>query len=141
VASVRFGEIVSGAMSRFGVAFVLGLLLASAAQAQDFPYDRDLVLDARPMRGGKRVPVLTIDASGAAQIDLWCKRGSGQAVIAGDTITIIVRTMSDEGCTPERAQADEQLILALSQVTTWSLRGDAVTFNGGTTLRFRAASH
>ena len=93
------------------------------------------------MRGGKRVPVLTIDASGAAQIDLWCKRGSGQAVIAGDTITIIVRTMADEACTPERAQADEQMIAALSQATTWSLRGDVLTFNGGAPLRFRAASH
>jgi heat shock protein HslJ len=93
------------------------------------------------MRGGKRVPVLTVDASGQAQIDLWCKRGQGQAVIAGDTITIIVRTMADEACTPERAQADEQMILALAQVTTWSLRGDLVTLNGGTTLRFRAAAH
>jgi heat shock protein HslJ len=128
-------------MSRFSVAFVLGLLFASLAQAQDFPYDRDLVLDARPMRGGKRVPVIAVDASGQAQIDLWCKRGQGQAVIAGETITIIVRTMNDEACTPERAQADEQMILALSQVTTWSLRGDVVTFSGGTPLRFRAAAH
>jgi heat shock protein HslJ len=126
---------------RCRVTLVLGLLLASAAQAQDFPYDRDLVLDARPMRGSKRVPVLAIDASGAAQIDLWCKRGQGQAVIAGETITIIVHAMNDEGCPPERAQADEQMILALSQVTTWILRGDLVTFNGGTPLRFRTASH
>jgi heat shock protein HslJ len=123
------------------VAFVLALILTSAAQAQDFPYDRDLVLDARPMRGGKRVPVLSIDARGAAQIDLWCKRGQGQAVIAGGTITIIVSSMADETCTPERAQADEQMILALSQVTTWSLRGDVVTFNGVVPLRFRTASH
>ena len=123
------------------VAFVLALILTSAAQAQQFPYDRDLVLDARPMRGGKRVPVLSVDASGRAQIDLWCKRGKGQAVIAGGTITIIVSSMADETCTPERAQADEQMILALSQVTTWSLRGDVVTFNGGAPLRFRTASH
>ena len=123
------------------VAFVLALILTSAAQAQQFPYDRDLVLDARPMRGGKRVPVLSIDASGRAQIDLWCKRGQAQAVIAGGTITIIVSSMADETCTPERAQADEQMILALSQVTTWSLRGDVVTFNGGAPLRFRTASH
>jgi heat shock protein HslJ len=123
------------------VAFVLALILTSAAQAQDFPYDRDLVLDARPMRGGKRVPVPSIDARGAAQIDLWCKRGQGQAVIAGGTITIIVSSMADETCTPERAQADEQMILALSQVTTWSLRGDVVTFNGVVPLRFRTASH
>jgi heat shock protein HslJ len=123
------------------VAFVLGLLLASAAQAQDFPYNRDLVLDARPMRGGKRVPVLSIDANGAAQIDLWCKRGQGQAVIAGETITLIVGPMADDACTPERAQADEQLIAALSQVTSWSFRGDIVTFSGSATLRFRAASN
>jgi hypothetical protein len=62
-------------------------------------------------------------------------------VIAGDTITIIVRDMAEEACTPERAQADEQLILALSQVTTWSQRSDVVTFNGGATLRFRAAAN
>lgn len=123
------------------VAFVVALLVAPAAQAQDFPYSRDLMLDARPMRGGKRMPVLSVDPGGAAQIDLWCKRGQGQAVIAADTITIIVRNMTDDACTPERAQADEQLILALSQVTTWSLRGDVVTFNGGATLRFRAASN
>lgn len=122
------------------VALVLGLL-ASTAQAQEFPYDRDLVLDARPMRGGKRVPVLAIDASGAAQIDLWCKRGQGQAVIAGETITIIVGAMNDDACTPERAQADEQMIVALSQVTTWSVRGDVVTFGGGAPMRFRAAAH
>jgi heat shock protein HslJ len=123
------------------VAAAFGLLLVSAAQAQEFPYDRDLVLDARPMRGSKRVPILSVDTSGRAQIDLWCKRGSGQAVIAGDTITIIVRDMADDPCTPERAQADEQMIAALSQVTTWNLRGDVLTFNGGTTLRFRAASN
>jgi heat shock protein HslJ len=123
------------------VCFVVGFLITSAAQAQDFPYSRDLVLDARPMRGGKRVPVLSVEPGGAAQIDLWCKRGQGQAVIAGDTITIIVQNMADEACTPERAQADEQLILALSQTTTWSFRGDVVMLNGGTPLRFRAAAN
>jgi hypothetical protein len=68
---------------RCRVALFLALLLGSAAQAQEFPYDRDLVLDARPMRGSKRVPVLSVAANGEAQIDLWCKRGSGQAVIGG----------------------------------------------------------
>ncbi|MEJ0075449.1 MAG: META domain-containing protein [Alphaproteobacteria bacterium] len=126
---------------RCRVAFLLALLFAPAAQAQDFPYDRDLVLDARPMRGGKRVPVLSVGARGEMQIDLWCKRGQGQAVIAGDTITIIVPAMNEEACTPERAQADDQMIVALSQVTTWTLRGDVLTFNGGATLRFRAAAN
>ena len=107
----------------------------------EFPYDRDLMLDARAMRGGKRVPVLSIEQNGRAQIDLWCKRGGGQAAIAGDTITIIVGTMKDESCTPERAQADAEMLAALAGVTNWSARGNAVTLSGATTLRFRAATN
>ncbi len=127
---------------RLAVAFVLAFAFLTPALAQsEFPYDRDLVLDARPMRGGKRVPVLAVARNGAAQIDLWCKRGPGQAVIASDTITIIIGAMNDEACTPERAQADEQMMLALSQVTNWAQRGDVVTLSGGPTLRFRLASH
>lgn len=124
------------------IACVFALAFMTAAQAQaEFPFDRDLVLDARAMRGGKRVPVLSVAANGEAQIDLWCKRGTGQAVMAGDTVTIIIRTMNDEPCTPERAQADDEMIAALSQVTNWSRRGDVVTLTGGTTLRFRAATN
>ena len=127
---------------RRSVVCVLAFAVVFPAFAQsDFPYDRDMVLDARPMRGGKRVPVLAIGANGSAQIDLWCKRGPGQAVIAGDTITIILGAMSDEPCTPERAQADENMIAALTAATNWSLRGDVLTLTGGATLRFRLASH
>jgi len=121
---------------------VLAALYAPRLCAQSaFPFDRDLVLDARPMRGGKRVPILSIDESGRAQIDLWCKRGQGQAAIAGDTITIALGTMNDEPCSPERAQADEEMIAALTQVTGWSRRGDVVTLTGPVPLRFRAAAN
>jgi heat shock protein HslJ len=121
---------------------VLAALYAPRLCAQAaFPYDRDLVLDARPMRGGKRVPILSVGADGHAQIDLWCKRGQGQAVIVADTVTIIVGAMADEPCTGERAQADEQMIAALNAVTNWSFRGDVVTFSGGAMLRFRAAAN
>src|SRR3954469_11668055 len=124
------------------VACVLTLAFVTAAFAQSaFPYDRDMVLDARPMRGSKRVPVLAIRADGRAQIDLWCKRGQGQATISGDAMTLALGTMNDEPCTPERVQADEDMIAALSGVANWSTRGDAVTLRGGTTLRFRLASH
>jgi heat shock protein HslJ len=130
---------------KLGRAVHLGFLLLLAnlacASAQDFPYDRDMVLDARPMRGGKRVPVLAIAADGRAQIDLWCKRGQGQAAIDGNTITITPAAMREEPCTPERAQADEDLIAALSQVTNWSQRGDAVTLTGARPLRFRLATN
>jgi heat shock protein HslJ len=121
------------------------LLFAVAAQpaiAQaEFPYERDLVFDARPMRGGKRVPILSIDSAGRAQIDLWCKRGQGEAVIAGDSITILVGAMREESCTPERAQADEEMIEALAGITGWSVRGGIITLTGGKTLRFRVAAN
>ncbi len=116
-------------------------LVAPAAAQSEFPYERDLVLDARAMRGGKRIPVLAVEQNGRAQIDLWCKRGAGQAVIAGDTITITVGAMRDESCTPERAQADEEMLAALAGATNWSARGNLVTLTGATTLRFRAATN
>jgi heat shock protein HslJ len=116
--------------------------VVSIAQAQTaFPYDRDLVFDARPMRGGKRVPILAIGADGRAQIDLWCKRGEGTATISGAEITIAVVAMKEEACTAERAQADEEMIVALTQVTNWSLRGDVMTLNGAKPLRFRLATN
>lgn len=115
--------------------------VATSAAAQQFPFDRDLILEARPMRGGKRVPILTIEASGRVQIDLWCKRGQGQATLAGDTMTIQVGTMKDEPCTPERTQADEDMLAALNGVTGWNRRGEVVTLTGATPLRFRAASN
>jgi heat shock protein HslJ len=118
------------------------LALGIAAQAQnDFPYDRDLVLDAPALRGSKRLPVIAISPGGQAQIDLWCKRGTGQAAIAGDAITIAVGAMNDEPCTPERAQADEDMLAALAGVTGWSARGDVVTLTGAKPLRFRVATN
>jgi heat shock protein HslJ len=119
----------------------LSALVWPAVAQSEFPYDRDLVLDARAMRGGKRVPVLSVEQGGRAQIDLWCKRGDGQAVIAGDTITLIVGTMRDESCTPERTQADEEMLAALTGATNWSARGNVVTLTGAKTLRFRAATN
>jgi heat shock protein HslJ len=115
--------------------------IAPCAFAQEFPFDRDMVLDARPMRGGKRLPVLAIDPNGRAQIDLWCKRGQGQAAIAGDAITIAIGAMNAEPCTPERAQADEDMLAALAGVTNWSQRGDVVTLTGAKPLRFRLATN
>src|SRR3954465_1972861 len=107
---------------------LLSLVAASASEAQSaFAYDRDMVLDARPLRGSRRVPILAIAEGGEAQIDLWCKRGRGQAAISGDAITITIGAMNDESCTPERAQADDEMLAALSEVTGWQQRGDTLT--------------
>lgn len=123
------------------LAMIVLLTLGGVAHAQEFPYDRDLVLEARAMRGSKRLPVLAISPDGQAQIDLWCKRGSGQAAIAGEAITITIGAMKDEPCTAERQQADEDMLAALAGVTGWSARGDVVTLSGAAVLRFRVASN
>ncbi len=123
------------------VACVVLLAPSSALSQAAFPFDRDMVLDARPMRGSKRLPVLSVDQNGSAQIDLWCKRGRGQAIIAGDTITIVVASMNDEPCAAERAQADDDMIAALTSTTSWMIRGDIVTLAGTKTLRFRLATN
>ena len=38
---------------------------------------------------------------------------------------------------PARAQADDELVAALSEVTNWKRQGDFVSFIGAKTLRFR----
>lgn len=125
------------------VVALVALLVAGtgAAWAQEFPYDRDLVLDARALGGSKRLPVIAISPDGQAQVDLWCKRGTGQAAIAGETITITLGAMNDEPCTAERQQADEDMLAALAGITGWSARGDVVTLTGSKPLRFRVATN
>src|SRR5438105_4330081 len=58
------------------------MLLAAfiPALAADFPYDREMLLDAKPLPGSKRVPILEIGADGRAQVDLWCRSGLAQVV-------------------------------------------------------------
>jgi heat shock protein HslJ len=89
------------------------------------------------MRGSKRIPILQINESGAASIDLWCASVQGQATVAADAITIVPGAAGAEQCQPERAQRDEQLLAALSQVTSWRRKGDVVELLGATKLRFR----
>ncbi len=48
-----------------------------AVAARRFPMDVDLLLDAQPMKGSKRVPIVEIDEDGTAIIDLWCDRVEG----------------------------------------------------------------
>src|SRR4051794_23340095 len=78
--------------------------LSTNALADEFPFGRELLLDAPPMRGSKRVPGLEVSADGQATIDLWCKSGRGQAIIAGDTITIIPGETTAARCSPEQAR-------------------------------------
>src|SRR5271166_6127692 len=123
---------------------VLGLALLAApmpARADGFPFGRELLLDAAPMRGSKKVPILDIGDAGTAEIELWCNSVKAQLVVAGDTITIITSESSARQCAPDRARADEDLLAALTGITNWRMERSALVLTGSRTLRFRAATN
>jgi heat shock protein HslJ len=117
-------------------ASVMSVAGAAAAQSE-FPFGHELLLDARPMKGSKRVPSLDIAENGLADIDLWCNSIKGQMVVAGDTITILTGEKTERPCTPERMRADEEVLSALTEATTWRRDGDVLVLMGARTLRFR----
>ncbi len=116
--------------------FAFGSLLPSLA-ADEFPFDQELQLDARPMRGSKRLPSLEIGPTGQTVIELWCNRVEGQIVVVEDTITIMAGEKSSRSCSPEQARADDDMLAALAEVTNWRRDGVLVTLTGPKTLRFR----
>jgi len=133
---------------RFGFAGGIACGLAalffcgSAATAGSvFPFGQDLTLDARPLKGSKRVPLLEVQENGAAEIDLWCNSVRAQAVIARDTITIITGTKTDRQCEPERMRGDDDMLAALEQVTNWRMEGDTLVLSGARTIKFRMATN
>jgi hypothetical protein len=122
-----------------GAALVLLAAIVNSAPAQadgSFPFGMDMMLDAAPLPGSKRIPDLDIGDNGATVLELWCKGGNGQFSVAGNTVIFVAGQMQDRACPPDRAQADDALIAALSEVTTWKRQGDAVYFIGPKTLRF-----
>jgi heat shock protein HslJ len=113
------------------------LSLAPSAFAEPFPFGSELILDASPMRGSKKIPLLDIGQNGSAEIDLWCNSVKAQLVVAANTITIITGQMSSRQCPPNSARADDELLAALNQVTNWRMEDSALVLTGGKTLRFR----
>src|SRR5262245_66419598 len=89
----------------------LAVILATglATAVDQFPFDQELLLDAAPMRPGKRMPILVVEANGHANIDLWCKTVSARVDISGSIIKIEPDTLpegmpemlSAGQCTPE----------------------------------------
>ena len=120
-----------------------------AAAAEQFPFDQELLLDAAPMRPAKRVPILTVTPDGKATIDLWCKTVTARVELSDATIKIepgplpeaLPEMMAAGQCTPQRMQADEDVLAALAQVTSWRRQGSALMLVGPATLKFRASDH
>jgi len=117
------------------------LCAGSAALAADFPEDATLRLEATPMKGSKRVPILQIDTKNKAAFDLWCTHVPAQFVLVGDTVTILLGTPTPQQCDTERMDADEDLLASLMAVSSWSRQGDVVTFEGERPLRFRISTN
>src|SRR3984957_16829274 len=113
-------------------------LAAGAARAEDgFPFGFEMTLNTPPQPGSKRIPTLEIGDNGEAKLDLWCKSGTGQFSVAGNTVIFVPGQLQSRDCPPARAQADDDLVTALSEAATWRRRGDLVSFAGTKPLRFR----
>jgi META domain len=119
------------------VLFVVTAFLAPAAAGDTFPFGATLMLDAAPMRGSKRIPMIEIAENGAASIDLWCASARAQAVVADNSISISPGDLQNTQCEPDRQSRDAELLAALAQVTNWRRNGEVVEFLGATPLRFR----
>ena len=116
----------------------LAAFAAHPACADDgFPFGFEMSLDVAPQGGSKRIPTLEIGDAGEAKLDLWCKSGKGQFSVAGNTVIFVAGQLQDRDCPPARAQADDDLVAALSEAATWKRRGDLVSFIGTRPLRFR----
>jgi heat shock protein HslJ len=110
----------------------------SLAQADDgFPFGTEMTLDVGRQPGSKRIPNIEIGDAGEVVLELWCKGGKGQFSVAGNTVIFVAGAMENRSCAPDRAQADDDLIAALTDVATWKRQGDSVSFIGAKTLRFR----
>ena len=110
---------------------------AQSARADDgFPFGMEMTLDAARQPGSKRIPDLEIGDQGEVVLELWCKGGKGQFSVAGNTVIFVPGPFENRDCPPARAQADDDLLAALGEVSTWKRQGDAVTLIGPRTLRF-----
>jgi hypothetical protein len=118
-------------------AVLLAAMTAGSAVAQEFPFERELLLDVDPMRGSRRIPGIDIAANGNVTIDLWCDSVPGQLVVAGDTVTLLLGTKTMRECPPDRAQGDQDLLAALSQVSKWRWEDGLLVLDGASPLRFR----
>ena len=119
------------------LALAAGTLGAVAAHADEgFPFGFEMTLDAARQPGSKRIPTLEIGDNGEATLDLWCKAGKGQFSVAGNTVIFVAGPMEDRACSPDQAQADNELFTALSEATTWKRQGDMVAFIGTKSLHF-----
>src|SRR5215203_5706154 len=123
---------IAGMVRFVGIVSVLVMAIApTAGHAQadtGFPFGAEMTMDVTPMRGSKRIPNLEIGDAGEVVLELWCKGGKGQFSVAGNTVIFVAGAMENRPCPPDRAQADDELIAALTEAGTWKRQDDLVSF-------------
>lgn len=142
------------AMAALAMAALVMPASRSASAANAFPFDQELVLDARPIRPAKRMPVLTVAENGRATVDLWCRTVVARVQVEGAAIRIetaplpeaLPQYMSEGQCNEARVAADNDILAALAQVTEWQKRSGGVELKSAdgamsAPLRFRPSSH
>jgi META domain-containing protein len=130
---------VTGCVRPAAIALVLAATALGAVPAgadEGFPFGFEMTLDAARKPGSKRLPTLEIGDNGEATLELWCKGGKGQFSVAGNTVIFVAGPLQDRACAPTQAQADDELLGALTEAATWKRQGDAVSFIGPRSLRF-----
>jgi len=121
----------------FVFAVLAGSLVPAFANDTSFPFGSALVLDAAPLPGTKRVPMIEIEENGEASFYLWCASARGSANVGQDSISLTPTTALPSQCTPDQISRDANLLTELSQMTGWHRQGDEVDLTGTATLRFR----
>jgi hypothetical protein len=120
---------------------IAATMLCTAIAGEAFPFGSELMLDTAPMRGSKRIPMIQIEETGLAVIDLWCTSLRAQATVGDASISIVPAPMGGDTpqlpCEPDRQARDADLLAALAQVTAWRRSGEVVELSGPTPLRFR----
>jgi META domain len=117
--------------------FFLVLHTPSAGAEEGFPFGMEMTLDVARQAGSKRIPNLEIGDAGDAVLELWCKGGRGQFSVAGNSVIFVAGQFENRACPADKAQADDELVAALSEAASWRRQGDLVSFIGPKTLRFR----
>jgi hypothetical protein len=122
-----------------GAAILLTACCVERACAEDgFPLGMEMTLEAVPQPGSKRIPNIEIGDNGEVVLELWCKGGKGQFSVAGNTVIFVPGQIQDRSCPPAKAQADDDLVAALSSAETWKRQGEVLMLIGPNPLRFRA---
>lgn len=133
------------AFSRRVLAACIALsFLATAIPAvaqKGFPFGAELRLEARPLKGSKRLPWLQFSEDGSVEIDLWCASGRGRAVVEGSSLSIVPTSMRDNQCPADRLELDKDFLTQLTQVTGWRWEGVLLVLDGPQQMRWRPASN